>query len=65
MVIKRKNNGAFVAQIEVQYRKKSTDGHGNISYPGEWKSWHSDGYRDICAAAERTVDLFRKRSGSR
>ena len=51
------NKGGFVARIEVQYKEKHDDGHGNISYDANWKSWHSDGYRDICAAAERTVDL--------
>lgn len=52
-----KNTGGFVAQIEVQYKEKHTDGKGNISYDTDWKGWHTDGYRDICAAAERTVDL--------
>ena len=55
--IKLKNKGGFVAKITVQYKGKHTDEHGNVSYDAEWKSWHSDGYRDICAAAERTVDL--------
>lgn len=55
--IKLKNKGGFVARIEVQYKEKHDDGHGNISYDANWKSWHSDGYRDVCAAAERTVDL--------
>jgi hypothetical protein len=54
--IKLKNTGGFVAQIEVQYKEKHTDGQGNVSYDAEWKSWHYDGYRDICAGAERTVD---------
>lgn len=52
------NNGGFVAQIEVQYREKKTDGKGNISYSGEWKTWQASGYRDICLGAERTVDLY-------
>ena len=52
--IKLKNKGGFVAKITVQYKGKHTDEHGNVSYDAEWKSWHSDGYRDICAAAERT-----------
>lgn len=56
--IKLKNTGGFVAQIEVQYKEKKTDSQGNISYAAEWSSWHYDGYRDICAGAERTVDLF-------
>ncbi|MCI8404427.1 MAG: hypothetical protein HFE49_05945 [Clostridia bacterium] len=51
------NEGGFVAQIEIQYKRKHTDAHGNISYDAEWKSWHYDGYRDICAASERTIDL--------
>lgn len=51
------NKGAFVARIEVEYKAKHTDKQGNVSYDAKWKSWHSDGYRDICAAAERTVDL--------
>ncbi len=55
--IKLKNTGGFVARIEVQYKGKHTDAQGNVSYDAEWKSWHSDGYRDICASAERTVDL--------
>lgn len=56
--IKLKNTGGFVAQIEVQYKQKHTDSQGNISYDAEWKNWHYDGYRDICAGAERTVDLL-------
>lgn len=55
--MKLKNKGGFVARIEIQYKEKKSDSQGNISYDAEWKSWHSDGYRDICAAAERTVDL--------
>lgn len=51
------NKGAFVARIEIQYKEKKSDNQGNISYSADWKSWHSDGYRDVCAAAERTVDL--------
>ncbi len=55
---KLKNAGAFVAQIVVQYKEKHTDFQGNVSYDAEWKDWHTDGYRDICAGAERTVDLL-------
>ena len=61
--IKLKNKGGFVAKITVQYKGKHTDEHGNVSYDAEWKSWHSDGYRDICAAAERTVDLTGPQAG--
>jgi hypothetical protein len=55
---KLENSGGFVAQIEVQYKEKHTDGQGNISYDAEWKSWQHDGYGDICVGAERTVDLL-------
>ena len=48
--IKLKNKGGFVAKITVQYKGKHTDEHGNVSYDAEWKSWHSDGYRDIIVA---------------
>ncbi len=55
---KLENDGAFVAQIVIEYRERKTDGQGNVSYAGEWKSWYSAGYRDILQYAERSVDLW-------
>lgn len=55
--VKLKNKGAFVAQIHIEYKIPKTDGQGNISYPAEFTEWKSPNYADICAAAERTVDL--------
>lgn len=54
---KLQNTGGFVAQIEVEYKKKNTDTSGNVSYDAEWNSWKPSGYHDICVHAERTVDL--------
>lgn len=54
---KLKNTGAFVARIKVEYKEKHTDESGNVSYDAEWKSWEPSGYHDICAGAERKVDL--------
>lgn len=54
---KLENDGAFVAQIVIEYKERHTDGQGNVSYPGEWKSWYSAGYRDILQYGERSVDL--------
>lgn len=54
---KLKNTGAFVARIKVEYKARHADSSGNISYDAEWKSWDPSGYHDICASAERTVDL--------
>ena len=45
--LKLQNDGAFVAQIVIEYRERHTDGQGNISFAGEWKSWYTAGYRDI------------------
>lgn len=55
---KLSNNGAFVAQIVIEYRERRTDGMGNVSYAAEWKSWYTPGYRDILQYAERCVDLL-------
>lgn len=55
---KLNNGGAFVAQIVIEYREKQTDNKGDISYEAQWKSWFTDGYRDILQYAERTVDLL-------
>lgn len=55
--IKLHNSGAFVARIHVLYKAPKDDGKGNISYPGEFSEWTNPGYADICAAAERTLDL--------
>lgn len=55
--IKLQNSGAFVVKIKIEYIKKHADKNGNISYSGDWESWHADGNRDICLGAERTVDL--------
>lgn len=54
---KLKNTGAFVARIKVEYKEKHVDSSGNVSYDAEWKGWNPSGYHDICASAERTVDL--------
>lgn len=51
------NTGALVARMEVEYKAKHTDKEGNVSYDVNWKSWKPSGYHDICASAERTVDL--------
>ena len=55
--LKLQNDGAFVAQIVMEYRERHTDGQGNVSFAGEWKSWYTAGYRDILQYAERSVDL--------
>ncbi len=55
---KLENDGGFVAQIVIEYRERKTDGQGNVSFAGEWKSWYSAGYRDILQYAERSVDLL-------
>ena len=55
--LKLQNDGAFVAQIVIEYRERLTDGQGNVSFAGEWKSWYTPGYRDILQYAERSVDL--------
>ncbi len=52
------NGGGFVAQIVIEYREKQTDDKGDISYEAQWKSWFTEGYRDILQFAERTVDLL-------
>ena len=52
------NDGAFVAQIVIEYKERHTDGEGNVSYDAEWKSWYTPGYRDILQYAERSVDLL-------
>ena len=54
---KLQNDGAFVAQIVIEYKERHTDGQGNVSYSGEWKNWYSAGYRDILQYGERSVDL--------
>ncbi len=48
---KLKNNGAFVVKMRVIW--SGADGHGNESH-GEYEP---NGYHDICAAAERVIDL--------
>lgn len=48
---KLKNSGAFVVKMQVEWT--ASDGQGNESH-GVYKP---DGYHDICAAAERTIDL--------
>ena len=55
--LRLQNDGAFVAQIVMEYRERHTDGQGNVSFAGEWKSWYTPGYRDILQYAERSVDL--------
>lgn len=55
--LKLQNNGAFVAQIVIEYRERYTDGQGNVSFPAEWKSWFTPGYRDMLQYGERSVDL--------
>ncbi len=55
---KLNNGGAFVAQIVIEYRERQMDGKGDISYDTQWKSWFTEGYRDILQYAERTVDLL-------
>ncbi len=52
------NQGAFVAQIVIEYKERHTDAQGNVSYDAEWKTWYTEGYRDILQYAERTVDLM-------
>lgn len=54
---KLQNDGAFVAQIVIEYKERHVDGKGNVSFDAEWKSWFTPGYRDILASAERSVDL--------
>ena len=56
---KLQNDGAFVAQIVIEYKERKTDGQGNVSYAGEWKSWYTPGYRDILQYGERSVDLVK------
>ncbi len=53
------NRGAFVARIHILYKAPSIDDKGNISYPAEFSEWKQHGYNDICAGAERTVDLLK------
>ena len=55
--IKLKNDGGFVARIQIQYKRRRVDDDGNVSFDAEWHSWSTDGYRDICSGGERTVDL--------
>lgn len=55
---KLNNGGAFVAQIVIEYREKQLDNAGDESFEAEWKSWFTEGYRDILQFAERTVDLL-------
>ncbi len=57
--IKLQNDGAFVAQIVVEYKERKTDGQGNVSFDGQWKSWFTPGYRDILQFGERSVDLLK------
>ena len=52
------NQGAFVAQIVIEYKERYVDAQGNVSYDAEWKTWYTEGYRDILQYAERTVDLM-------
>lgn len=52
------NQGAFVAQIVIEYKERHMDAHGNVSFDAEWKTWFTKGYRDILQYAERTVDLM-------
>lgn len=52
------NQGAFVAQIVIEYKERHFDAQGNVSYDAEWKTWYTEGYRDILQYAERTVDLM-------
>ena len=33
--LKLQNDGAFVAQIVMEYRERHTDGQGNVSFAGE------------------------------
>lgn len=57
--IKLKNKGAFVAMIRVMYcNVLRTDEHGHVTYENNWHQWDPSGYHDICASAERTVDLW-------
>lgn len=48
---KLKNNGAFVARMQIIWT--GDDGKGNESHG----VYEPGGYHDICAAAERTIDL--------
>lgn len=57
--IKLHNSGGFVTRIHLMYKLPKDDGHGNISYPAEFSEWKNHGYADICASAERTVDLLK------
>ncbi len=52
------NGGVFVAQIVIEYKERQVDSDGNVSYDAEWRSWFTEGYRDILQFAERTVDLL-------
>lgn len=44
--IKLKNQGAFVARMQISWKKSNRGG-----------TYEPDGYHDICVAAERTIDL--------
>jgi hypothetical protein len=45
------NAGAFVARMQVKWT--GNDGQGNESHG----TYEPSGYHDVCAAAERTIDL--------
>ncbi len=45
---KLRNKGGFVARLFIEYRASDKD---------SWNTWKPDGYSDICAAAERSVDI--------
>ena len=49
--IKLKNDGCFVAQMQIIWT--GDDGNGNESHG----IYEPDGYHDVCAAAERTIDI--------
>lgn len=55
--IKLKNEGGFVARIQIQYKARRVDHDGNVSFDAKWQKWHTDGYRDICVGQDRTVDI--------
>ena len=57
--IRLRNSGGLVARIHILYKTPHDDGSGNISYPAEFSEWTNPGYADICAAAERTLDLLK------